>query len=225
MFVQEAEWAAATLASVSLPTRPAVLNVGSSTEHFRTVEQPHIEARLLAPLRANGAKITHLDMKDDAGVDIVCDLADPRLDLRRSVGNRRFDLVLATGLLQHFADISPLVVQLESVVADDGYLLVTTPERYRRTPDPVDHGYRPTPAELLDTFSRDNGNFEAVKAASVRIDERRYYKGLISRTSTTPVGGRWVILPGFTEQVRFLVPPLRWRETCLLLHRRSPDSR
>jgi SAM-dependent methyltransferase len=218
VYVEEAEWIRQRLAAAPLPDPAAVLNAGSSTEHFRTVEQPHIEREVLAPLRARGATITHLDMKQDPGVDIVFDLTRVDLDPEAEIG-RRFDLVLATGLLEHFELIGPVARVLKALVAPGGMLLVTTPERYRRTPDPVDYGYRPSPEELEAEFCDGDADFRAIASASVRIDDSRYYKGLVSRASWVPLKGRWVPLPGFSERIRHRFKRLRWRESCVLLQR------
>ncbi|MEZ5156074.1 MAG: hypothetical protein R2718_08205 [Solirubrobacterales bacterium] len=43
-----------------------------------------------------------------------------------------------------------------------------------------------------------------------------YYKGFISRASVVPVGGRWVPLPGGSEQLRRLIKAWRWQETCVI---------
>ena len=218
MFVEEAAWVRRGLKAIELPEAATVLNVGSSTEEFRTVEQPHIEREVLAPLRSRGARITHLDMKKDEGVDIVCDLTDPTIDPRCDIGEP-VDLVLATGLLQHFEDVRPVAAILTAMVGSRGYLLVTTPGSYRMTEDPIDHGYRPSPEGIVDLLRDADPELRPVTTESVRIKDRRYYKGLVSRASKVPVGSRWIALPGASEQVRRLVPPLRWRESCVLLQR------
>lgn len=214
MYVEEAAWLRQTLAALELPPAPDVINIGSSTEHYRTVEQPHNELDVLAPLRARGAAITHLDVKHAAGVDLAVDLTDPKLDLR-AVGGA-YDLVLATGLLGHVdpAAIPRLVAQLRNVTRPGGLLVLTVPESYRRTLDPVDYGFRPSVADLGELVCQDG--FAAVAADSVRIDDPRYYKGFLSRPSRVPIGGRWIPLPGASEQIRRRVRRWRWRESCLV---------
>src|SRR5262245_58429456 len=46
------------------------LNVGSSTRHFREVEQPHVDRLVFAPLAQRGIEVTHADLKPAEGVDI-----------------------------------------------------------------------------------------------------------------------------------------------------------
>ena len=74
MHVETAAWTRAALAEIELPPGGRALDVGSSTLHYRTVEQPHIEEQVMAPLRARGVEIVHLDAKPAPGVDVVCDL-------------------------------------------------------------------------------------------------------------------------------------------------------
>ena len=51
-----------------------VLNIGSSTKHFREIIQPHINNNLIQPLINKGARVIHIDIKDNNGVDIVGDI-------------------------------------------------------------------------------------------------------------------------------------------------------
>jgi hypothetical protein len=76
-----------------------------------------------------------------------------------------------------------------------------------------------TPDELAALFSE--RGFSRVRAETVRIDDPRYYRGLVSRPSWVPVrGGRsWVPLPGVSEQARLRIPALRWRQCCVLMRR------
>ena len=72
---KRAAWTRAALAETrALSAGSRALDIGSSTLHYRTVEQPHIEEQVLAPLRARGVDIVHLDAKEAPGVDVVCDL-------------------------------------------------------------------------------------------------------------------------------------------------------
>jgi hypothetical protein len=221
VFVEEARWLRAALERLQLPDGAAVANIGSSTEHFRTVEQPHIEREVLAPLRARGGEIVHVDMKEDEGVNLAVDLNAPGLDLAAALG-REFDLVLATGLLEHFERPETVCALVRACVAPAGWLVVTTPQSYRHTPDPVDFGYRPDPAELADDVIGGDSRFAVVDSASVRIDDPRYYKGVVSRASVTKLGGRLVPLPGASERLRLRVPRWRWRESCVVVRRQPP---
>ena len=52
-----------------------LLNVGSSTKHFRENKQPWIQENIFDPIRGHGS-VDHLDIKASEGVDIVGDLKD-----------------------------------------------------------------------------------------------------------------------------------------------------
>ena len=73
MFPAEAEKLCALLAGRD--DISPLLNLGSSTGHFRRVTKPHIEALLFAPLRRAGVEVVHCDIKRDEGVDLVADVS------------------------------------------------------------------------------------------------------------------------------------------------------
>ena len=51
MHVETAAWTRAALERIELPERSRALDIGSSTLHYRTVEQPHIERASWIPVR------------------------------------------------------------------------------------------------------------------------------------------------------------------------------
>jgi hypothetical protein len=214
--VETAAWTRAVLADMDLPAGSRALDVGSSTLHFRTVEQPHIEEQVLAPLRARGVQIVHLDAKQAPGVDVVYDLDEADGTLADRLGEHA--LVLLTGILQHLREPARVADLVTRMVAPGGYLVVPHPQSARRSYDPVDHGVRLTPDQLARFFER--RGLERVRVESVRIDDPRYYRGLVSRPSWLPVRGRvWLPLPGATDQVRLRIPALRWRQSCVAMRR------
>ena len=91
------------------------------------------------------------------------------------------------------------------------------PQSARRTYDPVDNGLRLSPDELARMFER--RGLARVRAESVRIDDPRYYRGLVSRPSWTRAGRFWLPLPGVTDRARLAIPRLRWRQSCAMLRR------
>ena len=218
MYIENAAWVRAALAELEFPERARAIDVGSSTLHYRTIEQPHVEREVLAPLRERGIEITHLDGKAAEGVDVVQDLDAATPALAQRLGT--FDLVLCLGLLGYVKQRANTLDVVAALAGEGAWLVSSTPQSYRRTRDPYDNMWRPDPAELAAEYER--RGFETVRAESVRIDDERYYKGLKSRPSWTPVGGRlWLPLPGVTDQVRLRVPRWRWRESCVLARRRG----
>lgn len=219
MYPENAAWIREHLERLPLGPGDRALDVGSQTLHYRTVEQPHVEREVMAPLRRLGVTITHLDAKHGEGVDVTCDLDFAGPELGERLG--RFELVLFVGILAYVRSPDHVTELVSGLVAPGGWLVVTTPSRYRRTLDPRDNILRPAPDELAAMFERHGLESEA--QASLRIDGSQYYRGLLSRASWLPVRGRWWLpLPGFSERLRYRVPALRWRESCVLMRRPSP---
>ena len=137
-----------------LLARPHVsplLNLGSSTGHFRTVAKPHVERELFAPLRAAGIEVVHSDLKSGEGVDIAGDILDPAMVKRLRA--RRFRVVLLSNVLEHVRDRAALAAACEAIVEPGGLILATAPSSYPFHADPIDTGYRPAPAELAAEFA------------------------------------------------------------------------
>lgn len=216
MHVETAAWTRAVLERIELPAGSRALDIGSSTLHYRTVEQPHIEREVLAPLRARGVAITHLDAKDAPGVDVVCDLDQEGDDLAGRLGEH--ELVLVANVLHYLRDPRRGAELAVRALAPGGHVVAQHPDSARRSFDPVDRGHRMSPDALARMFEL--LGVERVAAESVRIDDPRYYRGLRSRASWILAGGRvWLPLPGVSERVRLRVPALRWRQSCVIMRR------
>jgi len=218
--VETAAWTREALAAIDLPGERA-LDIGSSTLNYRTVEQPHIEEQVLAPLRARGVTIVHLDAKDAPGVDVVCDPDHADEALAARLGEHA--LVLVASVLHYLREPERAVALAARAVAPGGYVLAQHPETARRSYDPVDHKLRLTPDQLAGRFERHG--LERVRAESVRIDDPRYYHGLVSRPSWILVRGRWLPLPGVSEQLQVRMPRWRWRQSCVLMRRPGTVNR
>lgn len=127
-----------------------LLNVGSSTKHFREVEQPWNYQNIIGPLESKGIKVTHLDIKDAEGVDIVGDLSDP-LFLAR-LKQRKYKSVLCTNLLEHVPNPQEICSAMLQVVEKEGYLIIGVPNLYPYHNDPIDNMFRPDAEELHGYF-------------------------------------------------------------------------
>ena len=216
MHVESAAWKRAALEEIELPPGSRALDVGSSTLHYRMVEQPHIEEQVMAPLRARGVEIVHLDAKPAPGVDVVCDLGTADAGLAARLGEHA--LVLVCAVLQTLREPGRAADLAVRALQPGGHLVAHHPESARRSFDPVDNMLRMSPDGLAGMFER--RGLERVRAESVRIDDPRYYRGLVSRPSWTPLRGRvWLPLPGVTEQARVRIPALRWKQSCVVLRR------
>jgi len=150
MHIRESLWLREQLEKLPDANLFPLLDVGSSTLEYRTVIQPHVDANILAPLRARGGNILHLDLKPAPGVDVVGDLLDPYfLCALEKKGVRS---VMVSSLLHHLSDRTPLTNSLLRLVKPGGYIIISGPYRYPRHYDPIDTMFRPTPNEVADLF-------------------------------------------------------------------------
>jgi hypothetical protein len=148
MLHEEALWWQQVMNGIPPSRLYPMLNVGSSTEHFRTVSQPYIDACLFQPARKAGHRVVHLDTKDDVGVDVVGDLTDPTF--RDRLRAMRFNSVICSHLLEHvnIEARAPICAAICQVLPPGGHAFLSCPRRYPYHPDPIDTGFRPTPEEL-----------------------------------------------------------------------------
>ncbi|MCW3110761.1 MAG: class SAM-dependent methyltransferase [Segetibacter sp.] len=126
-----------------------VANIGSSTDHFRKVIQPHIHNNIIDTLLATGWKVINVDMKKEQGVDLVADVTKENF---AEPFKERFALTICTNLLEHVEDIKLVTKNLVAITRSGGHLLITVPYKYKLHYDPIDNGFRPTPQQIVDLF-------------------------------------------------------------------------
>jgi hypothetical protein len=151
MRVTEATWIASELARIGPEALSPLVNIGSSTEEFRTVRQPHIDRVIFAPLRAANVEVIHSDLKAQAGVDIAGDLLDPAT--QAAIRSRKPRAVLCSNLLEHVLEPKAFARAMTALLAPGGFAIVTVPRSYPFHADPIDTGLRPTPEEIANLFS------------------------------------------------------------------------
>jgi len=172
MFVEEAIWIKNALSVIPIKNGFQVLNVGSSCREFRAKVQPHIEENVFTPLTAKGCEITHLDMKEDNGVDLVLDLCLP--DIQENAFNKKYDIIICCNILEHVADRTVFMANLTRFAREKGYILVTVPNVYFYHADPIDTMYRPTLFELQALLGI-YFHFNVIQKATVSISSKNYY--------------------------------------------------
>jgi hypothetical protein len=150
MLIEEARWLSAQLEALELRDVFPMCNIGSSTEHFRCIEQPYIDEYLFKPIRARQFEVIHVDTKAAKGVDMVGDLTDP--GFMRALSKLRIKSVMCCNLLEHVTDRQLVCGVLQSLVPPGGYLFVTVPYRFPYHEDPIDTMFRPTIDELATLF-------------------------------------------------------------------------
>lgn len=167
MLIEEAKWLNSVLEQIQPESGWTLLDLGSSTEYFRRVDQPYIDYYIFWPLRKLGLKIVHIDSRVAEGVDVVYDISDrdsPNVIEVVPPG----DIVLCSNLLEHVLDRQMVAQRLNALTRPGGYLVVTVPHVYRYHEDPIDTGYRPDNKELEALFS--NYPFNVVHSRILDVD-------------------------------------------------------
>jgi len=164
MLHEEARWLNRHLRELNRDDLYPMCNLGSSTEHYRRLEQPYIDKYLFAPARMKNLGVIHVDAKDAPGVDLVADLMDPTLPARLAkLGVRS---VMCCNLLEHVSDRIIIRDIVLSILKPGGYLIATVPYRFPYHEDPIDTMYRPTVAEVAALFPGTSVHKAAIVRAS-----------------------------------------------------------
>src|SRR5262245_50258062 len=114
MLPEEATWLRRALDAAAPEDLSPLIDLGSSTRHFREVLQPFIARDIFAPLAARGVRVIHCDAKPDDGVDIVGDVLDPGFTARLRATDAH--AVLCANMFEHVVDRATLVRALEAIV-------------------------------------------------------------------------------------------------------------
>lgn len=217
----EARWIAAQLTALEPRSISPLVNIGSSTREFRERRQPHIEREIFAPLRARGVEIIHTDLKPDDGVDIAGDLADPAVQAALLARSPR--AALTSNLLEHVPHPARLAHAIGACVVPGGTLIATVPRSYPYHADPIDTGFRPSPAELAALFP----SFDLLLGAEVA--DSTYAGDLFThglsglakgaRDLLAALRRRGDIARAYRDRLRWLAKP--FTTTCVVLRRRS----
>lgn len=183
-----------------------LLNLGSSTRAFRERDKPHIGRELFGPLEAAGIEIVHSDLKPADGVDVAGDILDPAV--QAGLKARGFKSVLLANLLEHVRDPAAVAAACEEIAGLGGLILATVPSSFPYHADPIDTGFRPSPAELAALFRRSE------PLLAEEVVGRTYREDLKARGST--VAGELIqtllfALIAFARPKSFRARADRWR--------------
>jgi hypothetical protein len=136
----DAEWLGRTFAQLSKEDLSPLLNLGSSSQRFRTVEQPYIHGLVFAPLEGRGVRVVHSDLKVAPGVDVSGDIFDDADFAKlKAVGARA---VVCTHMYEHVRDRDELTRRLLELLPEGGRFFVTAVE-LSRAPRPDRHHVPP----------------------------------------------------------------------------------
>lgn len=116
------------------------------------MKKPQLNTIVFGPMIRDGFEISHADMKDADGVDLVGDIFDVKYlsDLKA----RRFKSVLASSILEHVVDPAAFVRACEDIVGPGGFVFMTVPHKYPYHADPIDTMFRPNVEELTVLFTQ-----------------------------------------------------------------------
>lgn len=178
MFREESIWIKNALEKIHPTQNIEVANIGSSTGYFRKVLQPHVHGNVMEPLNNSGWKVLHVDMKDEPGVDLVADVTKTNFSGKFS---NRFGLTICSNLLEHVEDIDLVIQNLVNITCNNGYILITVPNKYKIHYDPIDNGFRPTPFEIASRFLQLGNPINIVAEQIISIEEIGYYRVKKSR--------------------------------------------
>lgn len=127
-----------------------LLNVGSSTNSFRTIVQPFINENIFFPLVSSGRRVIHSDIKNDEGVEMVGDLNDS--NFREKLRNENIKSILCSNLLEHVQKRTILCKSMLDILQKGGLLIITVPKKFPYHKDPIDTMFRPGLKEIHDLF-------------------------------------------------------------------------
>lgn len=203
---EEAHWVGGVLTGLGAQRISPVLELGSSTLAFRTVEKPHIDRLVHAPLRDAGVKVVHCDLKADPGIDISGDIYDPAVRAAvKAVGAR---CILCCNILEHLTDREAFVRICDEVLRPGGVLVITVPYSYPLHLDPIDTYYRPSPEALRALLP----DYRLVEAKVIRsgshLSDLRARGGVVRELAATL--GRSLVLRGGVERTRARLHRLGW---------------
>lgn len=150
MLIEEAKWFGQKISEMNPSIIFPMCNVGSSTEDYRTKEQPWIDEYIFRPIKTKKQTVKHLDIQNAPGVDIAGDLSE-RCFLK-TLGSMKFQSVFCSNLLEHVSNKDELCRALVSIIPVGGYIFISCPFKFPIHFDPIDTMFRPNMKELSEFF-------------------------------------------------------------------------
>lgn len=206
MLFDEAEWIGRTLSRLPAQSISPCINLGASTLVLREIRQPYTVEKVLSPLSFRKIKIVHSDIKSGEEIDVAGDIYDASVQDRLAA--YRPHLILCTNILEHLRDPRGFAQVCSTILAPDGYILVSVPYSYPYHPDPIDTLFRPSPEEIANLFP----GFTPIASDIVTC---RTYLGEMARAGTTAA-----ITKRLARDVgRTFVPFIKFRGWMSQIHR------
>jgi hypothetical protein len=146
VLLEEARWLSERLAEFNTPELSPLIDLGSSTGHFRQVEQPYIDSLIFRPLAERGCRVFHVDQKAGEGVDVVADIFSEAS--RAEISALQPRTIIAANILEHVPDPDEVLKLLFDLLPVGGTLFLTVPFSFPYHADPIDTLLRPTPSQV-----------------------------------------------------------------------------
>lgn len=215
MLMEEAAWIGRQLAEFDIGQLSPMLDLGSSTLTFRTVEQPYVDAMIFAPLVGRGCDVKHVDIKMADGVDLVADIFDEQDYQRLSALQPRS--IICGSLLEHIPNPDSTIQRILGLLPKGGVLLLTVPYSFPRHADPIDTMFRPSAAKLSRMLREQDVRRCEVVTGRTLIGELLTRRAM--RASGEPLLGKgWKLRPQVLYHLLWLWRP--YRITCALVIKR-----
>lgn len=152
MLPAEARWFGKVLNATEGDELSPVLNLGSQTIKYRTIDKPYIDGELFGPLACRNVKVIHADLQRDEGVEIAGDILDPEVQAVIKGANVRS--IMCNNMLEHVTDIDLVCSALSQICPTGGLLFVSVPCKYPFHPDPIDNEFRPDVMQLCERLNK-----------------------------------------------------------------------
>lgn len=174
-----------------------LINIGSSTEHYRKVTCPYIDKNIFRPLKSKGVKVVHLDLKEGSGVDVIGDVTTP--SVQREILPHSPRAILCTNFLEHVVDRDLVCTSIGRLLPVGGLAMISVPRSYPYHPDPIDTRFRPDATEIAQAMQKFVMKDHAEIAFGNYLDQILSKPWLVARDSFLLVGGvtkrdRWRVL-------------------------------
>jgi hypothetical protein len=215
MLMEEAAWIGRKLTEFDVGKLSPMLDLGSSTQVFRTVEQPYVDNMIFAPLVKRGCDVKHVDVKMADGVDVVADIFDEPGYLQ--LGALRSRSILCASLLEHVPNPGLAIQRIVGLLPSGGILLLTVPYSFPRHADPIDTMFRPSEVELSGMLREQEVRCCEVVTGRTLLGELLTRRSIRSAGEPT-LGEGWRLRPQVLYHLFWLCRP--YRITCALAIKR-----
>ncbi len=172
MHINECNWIYQNLKKFEIQNINPILDIGGSTEFYRSKHQPWLESYFYTKLKNRGLEISVADIKNEQGVDFSGDVFDDRFI--KKLKNLNFKCVFCCNFLEHVNEPKDLIDRCLEIIPIGGILVITVPHSYPYHRDPIDTLFRPDVSTLSKLISSNEiVNSEIISTGSYRDHIRK----------------------------------------------------